>query len=61
MLAEQRPPLSLMPCSVIMLLKLGLVHTATTPALLPTARQRRHSPAREQGTADAEPDNMKCS
>ena len=61
MLAEQRPPLSLIPCNNPVLLKLGLVHAATTLALLPIARQRRHSPAREQGTADAEPNGMKRS
>ena len=52
MLAEQRPSRPVMPCRVSMLLKLGLVHAAATPALLPIARRRRLSPAQEQGTAD---------
>ena len=56
MLAEQRPPLSVMPCRVSMLLKLGLVHAATMPALLPIARQRRHSPAQDLDVADTKHD-----
>ena len=58
MLAEQRPSPPVMPCRVSMLLKLGLAHTATTPALSPIARQRRHSPAQHLDIADIKHDGM---